>query len=54
MEEEAHSLLCAALAHEPAGGSLVESIRSRFEQLGGVELEIAPREPIRQPPDPGP
>jgi len=30
-------------------GSLVACIRARIEPLGGVELEIAPREAIREP-----
>lgn len=29
--------------------SLVDSIRARIEPLGGIELEIAPREAMREP-----
>lgn len=50
MEEEARYILRAALAGEPSqAGSLVASIRARIEPLGGVELEIAPREPLADP-----
>jgi plasmid stability protein len=50
MEEEARDILRAALSGEPSqAGSLVASIRARVEPLGGVELEIAPREPMREP-----
>ena len=31
--------------------NLAEAIRARFAPLGGVELEIPPREPMRNPPD---
>ena len=30
--------------------NLYERIRARFEPLGGVELELPPREPVRPPP----
>ena len=54
MEEEARSLLRSALAEDaPPRGSLADSIRARFRRLGGVELEIPSREPIRDPPVPG-
>jgi len=48
MEDEARDILRVALStNSPRGSSLVKSIRRRFESLGGVELEIAPREPMR-------
>lgn len=31
--------------------NLAEAIRARFTPLGGVELELPPREPMRDPPD---
>jgi len=49
MEEEARAILRAALsAGRARTGTLVDSIRARIEPLGGVELEIAPREAIRE------
>jgi antitoxin FitA len=51
MEEEARQVLTTALAEEPKRPlNLAEAIRSLFEPLGGVELEIPPREPMRPPP----
>lgn len=50
MEEEAREILKAALAGEARRPHLVESIRRRVEALGGVELAIPSREPIRDPP----
>ena len=32
------------------GRDLASAIRARFERLGGVELGLPPREPIREPP----
>lgn len=52
MEEEARDILRTALSLEPARtGGLVEAIRARVEPLGGVELQIAPREAMREPLD---
>ncbi len=52
MEQEARDILQAALDTEPSTGEdLVRAIRSRFEPLGGVELELPPREPMGDPPD---
>ena len=31
-------------------GSLARAIRARFAPLGGVELDLPPREPMREPP----
>ena len=50
MEDEARDILRTALSSESArASSLVKAIRARMEPLGGVELEIAPREPMRNP-----
>lgn len=50
MEEEARDILQSVLAAEPTRNrSLVAAIRARIEPIGGVELEIASREPMREP-----
>jgi len=51
MEEEAREILKAALAGGAGSGeNLARAIRRRFAPLGGVELSLPPREPIREPP----
>lgn len=52
MEEEARRLLRMAL-RIPSNGEigLGEAIRRRFAGLGGVELELPPRQSVREPPD---
>lgn len=54
MEEEARDILRTALGGEsslqPRKG-LGTRIHERFKSLGGVELELPPREPVREPPD---
>jgi plasmid stability protein len=53
MEEEARTLLRLALRDDsPAAGNLADAIRSRFRRLGGVELRLPAREPMREPPKP--
>jgi plasmid stability protein len=50
MEQEARELLEAALARtEPKSENLGAIIHQRFAALGGVDLEIPPRGPIRDP-----
>jgi plasmid stability protein len=52
MEDEARDILRTALAQEPAQvGNLADAIRRRVEPLGGVELTLPPRRPMREPPD---
>ncbi len=52
MEDEARDILRTALSVEASRTKgLVEVIRARIEPLGGVELEIAPREAMREPLD---
>lgn len=54
MEDEARDILRAALSAVPEDGpTLIGAIRSRIEPLGGVELELPKREPIRSPVDLG-
>jgi len=51
MEEEAREILKAGLTEKPARKfNLADAIRRRFEPLGGVELTIPKREPMRPPP----
>lgn len=52
IEDEARDILRSALLkRDLPGSSLVASIRSRIEPLGGVELEICPRGEMRVAPD---
>ena len=48
MEEEVRLILRQAV-YEPRG-NLAAAIRARIAPLGGVELELPPREPARKPP----
>ena len=51
MEDEARDILRSALNREPTRkGSLAASIRARFAPLGGVDLPVITREPMREPP----
>jgi plasmid stability protein len=51
MEEEVRSLLRSALGQDAARERrLGDIIRARFQRLGGIELELPPREGIREPP----
>ena len=52
MEAEARAILREALTNtQPTSGTeLVAAIRRRFAPLGGVELELPPRTPAREPP----
>jgi antitoxin FitA len=50
MEDEARDILRTALSSAAArAATLVKSIRGRVQPLGGIELQIAPREPMRDP-----
>jgi plasmid stability protein len=49
MEEEAREILRSALtAASPAKGNLAETVRRRFAALGGHELELPRRDPMRR------
>lgn len=52
MEAEAKRILQTALSADgrPSGRNLFERIHARFAPLGGVDLELLPREPAREPP----
>ena len=48
MEQEAREILKTALSSTPdKPANLADAIRRRFAPLGGVELELLPRAPIR-------
>ena len=52
MEQEAREILKSALdkPNKPkSGADLVKRIRSIWEPLGGIELELPPRQPMRDP-----
>ena len=50
-EEEAHVILRAALGQEETPvKNLGTALHELFKPFGGVELDIPPREPMREPP----
>ena len=52
MENEARDILRIALARETASSdNLYDALRRRSEPLGGIDLVLPPRGPIRDPPD---
>ena len=51
MEEEARQILRVALSPNSRNPvNLARAIRARFAPLGGVDLDLPPREPMREPP----
>jgi len=50
MEEEVRRILRAAVEDDAAPADLAASVRARVEPLGGVELSLPTREPMREPP----
>lgn len=53
MEDEARTILRISLAGKaPDSPDLASAVRARFLALGGVELQLAAREPMRDPPKP--
>ena len=50
MEEEARLILRDAVGRKPSTENLAEAIRARIAPLGGVDLELPPRQPGREPP----
>ena len=51
MEEEVRSILRDALVGDPqAAPHLALAVRQRFAVLGGVNVPVLPREPLRAPP----
>lgn len=50
MEEEVREILREAVGEAPAAPDLGRAIHARFAALGGVELELPARGPMREPP----
>ncbi len=50
MEEEARVILRDAVGSNPGSQNLASLIRARFGPMGGVDLELPPRELAREPP----
>ena len=50
MEEEAREILHLVIKEPDRPTSLYESIRARFAKFGDIDLDIPPREPMREPP----
>ena len=50
MEEEVREILRTVVGPSPAPVDLGKSIHDRFAALGGVELELPLRTPMRTPP----
>lgn len=50
MEQEARLILRQAVESKAAFRNLASAIRARITPLGGVDLELPPREPTREPP----
>ena len=50
MEEEARVILREAVGCTPAPRDLLSIIRAHFGPSNGVDLELPPREPMRDPP----
>ena len=52
MEDEARDILRTAVTQEPTQhGNLADAIQRRIEPLGGVDLPLPARGPMRDPPD---
>ena len=50
MEEEVRVILRQAVDLEPQPENLASFIQECFAPFGGVELELPPRDPMREPP----
>ena len=51
MEEEARDILRSVMADGLPPRNLAAAIRARMGSLGGVDLELPDRQPMRAPPD---
>lgn len=50
MEEEAREILRQVVGQEKPAHNLAAAIRARVAPIGGAELDLPPREPMREPP----
>ncbi|NBC31456.1 MAG: plasmid stabilization protein [Alphaproteobacteria bacterium] len=50
MEEEVRDILRRSVEGAPPQKDLGEAIHRRFAAIGGVDLELPEREPMREPP----
>ncbi|MFC3086699.1 FitA-like ribbon-helix-helix domain-containing protein [Tabrizicola soli] len=50
MEDEVRHILRDAVDRPARPVDLAARIRARVEKFGGVELDLPPREPLREPP----
>lgn len=50
MEEEARDILRKEVGEPAPPVNIAAAIRARVAPLGGVELELPPRQPMREPP----
>jgi plasmid stability protein len=50
MEEEVREILRHVVTEPAPQRNLAAAIRSRVAALGGVELDLPPRDPMREPP----
>ena len=50
MEEEARQILRDAVGRRPSSRNLASIARSHFGPANGVDLELPPRGPMREPP----
>lgn len=50
MEEEVRTILRKVVGRASQPENLAQAIRARVAPLGGVELDLPAREPIREPP----
>lgn len=51
LEEEVRVILREAVTRESEPENLASFIRECFAPFGGVDLELPPREPMREPPE---
>jgi len=50
MEEEARDILRQVVGESAPPRNLAAAIRGRVESLGGIDLDLPVREPMREPP----